>query len=484
MVRDGEISSRELVEASLERIEALDPELNAFIYVDADERARSGRRRGAGRRAAVRRRADRDQGHCRAGGGLAAGRCGSDLLGDFRARPRRLARPPDPRGGLRDRRQDQHARVRDPAGHRAAPLRRERATRGTRSARPAARRAAPARRSPPASCRSRTAATAAARSGSRPPAAGSWASSPRAAASRAGRTWARTSSSSDGVLTPHGGRHRGAARRDGRATSRATRPGPRRRPSPSPVAAAREPGRLRIGMTTAIADRGGARPARRARPCATPPSCSTSLGHEVEEFDAPWGGEDLLPVFTTSWAPTWPRPWCSAGWCQRPRADRRARRAAVLGGVGDAPARRSAMDYLWPALAAAGRRARPSSAPMGRYDVLLMPALGAAAGPDRRDRRRAAPNPLGRLRAARGQFTPYTAHLQRERAAGDLAAALPRRRRPADRRPARRPSGRRGHAAVARRPARGRPPVGGPPAGPRGHGVSPRSAPSAGLPRL
>jgi amidase len=36
MVRDGEVSSRELVEASLERIESLEPELNAFVHLDAD----------------------------------------------------------------------------------------------------------------------------------------------------------------------------------------------------------------------------------------------------------------------------------------------------------------------------------------------------------------------------------------------------------------------------------------------------------------
>ena len=36
MVRDGEITSRELVEASLERIEALQPELNAFVHVDPE----------------------------------------------------------------------------------------------------------------------------------------------------------------------------------------------------------------------------------------------------------------------------------------------------------------------------------------------------------------------------------------------------------------------------------------------------------------
>jgi amidase len=36
LVNDGEVSARELTEASLARIEALDPELNAFMHVDAD----------------------------------------------------------------------------------------------------------------------------------------------------------------------------------------------------------------------------------------------------------------------------------------------------------------------------------------------------------------------------------------------------------------------------------------------------------------
>jgi amidase len=36
MVRDGEITSRELVEASFERIEALQPELNAFVHLDQE----------------------------------------------------------------------------------------------------------------------------------------------------------------------------------------------------------------------------------------------------------------------------------------------------------------------------------------------------------------------------------------------------------------------------------------------------------------
>ena len=36
MMRSGEVSARELVEVSLERIEELNPALNAFVDVDAD----------------------------------------------------------------------------------------------------------------------------------------------------------------------------------------------------------------------------------------------------------------------------------------------------------------------------------------------------------------------------------------------------------------------------------------------------------------
>ncbi len=39
MVRSGEISARELVEISLERIEELNPALNAFVDIDAERRA-------------------------------------------------------------------------------------------------------------------------------------------------------------------------------------------------------------------------------------------------------------------------------------------------------------------------------------------------------------------------------------------------------------------------------------------------------------
>ena len=67
------------------------------------------------------------------------------------------------------------------------PLAEPTGTRGTRRARPAGRRPAPARRWPPGSGRSRWAATAAARSASRPASAGSTASSRRWAGCRSTR---------------------------------------------------------------------------------------------------------------------------------------------------------------------------------------------------------------------------------------------------------------------------------------------------------
>src|SRR3712207_7131242 len=65
-------------------------------------------------------------------------------------------------------------------------------------------------------------------------------------------------------------------------------------------------------------------------------------------------------------------------------------------------------------------------------------------------------------RPPRSTLFPYTTlfRSQRDRTAGDLAAALPGRGRPAARHPARRQAGRRRTAARARRAARGGPAVG------------------------
>ena len=67
---------------------------------------------------------------------------------------------------------------------------------------------------------------------------------------------------------------------------------------PFAAAAAREPGRLRIGC-----DHHGRRSTRRLDPLCEravrdAAELLASLGHEVEEVEAPWAGQDLLEVFT------------------------------------------------------------------------------------------------------------------------------------------------------------------------------------------
>jgi amidase len=70
------------------------------------------------------------------------------------------------------------------------------------------------------------------------------------------------------------------------------------RPSePFAAAAGREPGRLRIAFTTGAAVQAELDPQceRALRDAA---GLLSSLGHELEEVDAPWAGQDLLRVFT------------------------------------------------------------------------------------------------------------------------------------------------------------------------------------------
>ena len=68
LIHTGQISSTDLVTAALERIEALQPTINAFTHIDAEGAARRRGGRDGRRSTAVRRRSDRDQGH-RSGGG-------------------------------------------------------------------------------------------------------------------------------------------------------------------------------------------------------------------------------------------------------------------------------------------------------------------------------------------------------------------------------------------------------------------------------
>jgi len=72
-------------------------------------------------------------------------------------------------------------------------------------------------------------------------------------------------------------------------------------PEPFATVAAREPGRLRIGLTLDMPIAADLDPAceRAARDAA---DLLSSLGHDVEEISAPWDGTDLLPTFSVLWA--------------------------------------------------------------------------------------------------------------------------------------------------------------------------------------
>ena len=122
LVRSGEVTSRELVEESL-AADRRGRRRDQRLHLHRPRRRARGRRRGLERRRApVRGRADRDQGPRRGRRRLAA----HELLGPLRrlhAGLRQLRRAALPRGRLRLRRPDGVARVRDRAGHRAAPLR-------------------------------------------------------------------------------------------------------------------------------------------------------------------------------------------------------------------------------------------------------------------------------------------------------------------------------------------------------------------------
>ena len=162
MVRAGEVSAKELVALSLERIEELNPRLNAFVEVDGEralaaaEQVRAGDGRPfAGVPVAIKNNRPVSGLRLTYGCSLMEAHVG-------RLRPQRHAAPKGcgvHRGGY-----DDAAGVRDPAGERGARVRPDAQPVGSRRARRAAPRAVRRRRWPAGWCRSRTATTAVARS--------------------------------------------------------------------------------------------------------------------------------------------------------------------------------------------------------------------------------------------------------------------------------------------------------------------------------
>ena len=241
---------------------------------------------------------------------------------------------------------------------------------------------------------------------------------------------------------------------------------------PFAAAAARGPGRLRIGVTTMAVGRRGGRPHLRAgrprRGRAARVARPRGRGHRRSlGGSGPDAGVHAGVRHADSDGRVLRRPG------DRPRAERRADRAALLDDLEGHPRTQRA------GLPARPHPARRRSRRHRRALERLRRPCSHRAWPSARcgsARSTPAATPLGRLPPL-GPVHALHRDLQRDRSAGDLAAAVPRRRRPAGGRAARREAGRRGRAAGAGRPARSGAAVGGAPAGAAARPSSSRAQP-------
>ena len=260
---------------------------------------------------------------------------------------------------------------------------------------------------------------------------------------------------------PHHRGRRGDARPDGRAPRPATRRGRHRLRSPFSATAARDPGKLRIALTFDMPIEGDLDPqaAKAARDAA---ALLEELGHDVAEVAAPWKDADLLPIFSVLWSAmvatsvlhaqsvagrevteddVEPLTW----WlCQEGMAHKAPLFVAATAGL--------------------QAFARADRAFLGRLRPRAHPGAGQASRSPRGDR------PHGREPCVRvqevGRVHALHGRVQRDRPAGGLSPSVPGGRRPATGHPARGRATRRGPAACGLRPARGGAAVGRP--NPRG----------------
>jgi amidase len=186
---------------------------------------------------------------------------------------------------------------------------------------------------------------------------------------------------------------------------------------PFAAAAAREPGRLRIGVTTAMPIEAELDPVAAAA-VTEASELLASLGHEVEEFEAPWRGANLLELFTMVFGTGISTAIYFGGLVtgREPTEDLVEPLSwetwKIIQG-------RGGMDYL---LARTQLQAvsRAWMGAMDAYDVVLTPALGQR--PVRIGELDAcSSNPLDDFRRS-GHFTPYTASFN---VSGQPAISLP-----------------------------------------------------------
>ncbi len=178
-------------------------------------------------------------------------------------------------------------------------------------------------------------------------------------------------------------------------------------PPPEPFAetAAREPGRLRIGVTTVPAIEVAAIDPLCERAARDAAELLESLGHEVEEVDPPWKGQELLRAFTLVFG----TPVALGIWFGSQASGREPSAELVeplSWTIWEGVRERDPLDYLLARtrLAAASR---PIVALWDEYDAVLTPALAQR------------PVEIGEIDSCSddpwedfhrsGQFTPYTA---------------------------------------------------------------------------
>ena len=390
LVRAGEVSSRELVEDSLARIEAVDGEINAFVHLDPDGAlaaadavgpATSGRSPACRSRSRTRRRSPacrsrwlRPYGdfapdydtfvvrRLREAGFVIVGKTNLPEFGILPVtEPRRFGPTRNP-----------WDTERTPGGSSGGAAAAVAAGHGPARPRQRRRRLDP---DPGGLLRPR-----------RPEAE----PRPHLARARPRRRLPRPGRRADA----HGRGHRRAARRARRLRAR------RRHLGAAAERAVRGGRGARPGHAADRVDDRPPRSTRRSTRSASAPSRDAaelldSLGHEVEEFEAPWSGDDLLATFTLVFG-TPSRSASFLGVLYRPRDDRGAGRAALLDVLERDPRRTRRV----PARAhAARRRSRARSWRCGTTTTcVLTPGLAQRPLRDRRDRPRQR-RPVGRLPA-------------------------------------------------------------------------------------
>jgi amidase len=173
---------------------------------------------------------------------------------------------------------------------------------------------------------------------------------------------------------------------------------------PFAAAAGREPGRLRIGLTTTAAIDAPLDPLceRATRDAA---ELLGSLGHEVEEIEAPWADQSLLEVFTLVFGtPISMGLFFGARVTGREPAEELVEPLSWT--IWNGTRERSALDYLL-ARTQLGVFSRSIVALWDDYDVVLTPAL--AQRPVRIGEIDSCSDQPWKDFRRSGQFTPYTA---------------------------------------------------------------------------